>query len=128
MVVGSGRRDMVGCFFGEDLSEVGIFRRERDFRFCLFGGDGEFHCCSKLSNKQGVQEETFAIALENSVDLAIVQRVLEVLVLHIMVKVIIEARVIDSVYVDVAMGSGKGFLEKGIMSLDICSVGGIKVL
>ena len=38
----------------------------------LFSGDSEFSCCSELGNKQGVQEKSFAIAIEDSVDLLIV--------------------------------------------------------
>ena len=118
---------MVGCFLGEDLGKAGIFRQERDFRLCLFCGDGEFHCHCELGNKWGVWEEAFAIATEDPVDLAVVQGMLEILVLHVMIKVIIELRVIDSVYVDMAMDSGKGFSKEGVVPLDISGVGGVEV-
>ena len=52
---------------------------------------------------------------------------LEVLILHIMVKVVIEVRVIDNVYIYMSMGPGKEFSE-GVMPLDICGMGRIKVL
>ena len=48
----------------------------------------------------------FAVSTENPVDLAIVQGVLEVLVLGVMVKVIIELGIVDGVYIDMVMGSG----------------------
>ena len=48
---------------------------------------------------------------------------LEVLILHVIVKVVIEAGIIDSVHVDVTVGSGMQFLKKGVMSLGVCSVG-----
>ena len=72
MVIGPGRGDKVSSFFREDLGKVGVFRQERDFRFCIFCGDSEFHCHSELGNEQGVQEEALAIASEDPVDLAIV--------------------------------------------------------
>ena len=72
MVVGSGRGDVVGSFFGEDLGEVGIFQWEQDFGFCLFSGDGEFRCHSEFSNERGVREESFTITAKDSVDLVIV--------------------------------------------------------
>ena len=69
----------------------------------------------------------FAISLQNPIDEAIVQGVLEVLVLCVVVKVFIESRVIDSVYVDVLMSLREGFSKEGVMSLSISSVGGVKV-
>ena len=45
-----------------------------------------------------------------------------------MIQVIIELRVIDSVYVDMAMGLGKRFPKKGIVSLGVGSMGGVKIL
>ena len=77
--------NVVNGFLGEDLSEVCIFRRKQDFRFCFLGGDGEFCCHCKSGNKWGVREKAFVITSEDSVDQAIVQGVLEVLVLHVMV-------------------------------------------
>ena len=73
MVVWSGQGNVVSCFFGEDLSEIVIFQQERDFGFHLFSGDGEFGCHCEFSNKRGIWEEVFAIALEDSIDLAIIQ-------------------------------------------------------
>ena len=61
----------------------------------------------------------FAIATEDSVDLVIIQRMLEVLVFCVMVKVVIEWRVIDSVHVDMMVGSRKGFPKEGVMLLDV---------
>ena len=52
---------------------------------------------------------------------------LEVLILCVMVEVIVEAGVIDSVYVEVSVGAGKGFLE-GVVLLCINSMDGIEVL
>ena len=60
--------------------------------------------------------------MKDPIDLAIVQRVLEVLILHIMVKVVIEVGVIDGVYVDMVMDMGPGFLEERVVPLDISSV------
>ena len=57
----------------------------------------------------------------------IVQGVLEVLVLHIMVEVVVEAGVIDCVNVDMAVGAGKGF-SKGVVPLGIGSMGRVKIL
>ena len=70
----------------------------------------------------------FAITSEDSIDLAIVQRVLKVLILCIVVKVVIEPRVIDSVYVDMVVGAGKGFPEEGIVPLGVGSMGRVKIL
>ena len=67
------------------MSEVGIFQQERDFRFHLLSGDGKFSHCHEFGDKQGVQEESFAIATKNPVDLVIVQGVLEVLIFCVMV-------------------------------------------
>ena len=53
---------------------------------------------------------------------------LEVLVLHVVVKVIIEVGVIDSIYINMAMGSGKGFSEEGVVPLGISGVGGVEIL
>ena len=128
MVVGSGRGNVVSSFFREDLSEVGVFRRERDFGFCLFSGDSKFRCHSKLGDERGVWKEAFAIASEDPVDLAIVQRVLEVLILRVVVQVVVETRVVDGVYVYVAVGAGKGFSEERVVSLSVGGVGGVKIL
>ena len=57
----------------------------------------------------------------------IVQGVLEVLILHVVIQVVVESRVIDSVYVDMSMDVGDGFSE-GAMSLDVGGVGGVKIL
>ena len=70
----------------------------------------------------------FAITVEDPVDLVIVQRVLEVLILHVMVKVVIEVGIIDSIYVDMAVGSGKWFPEEGVMPLGVGGVGRVKIL
>ena len=123
MVIGSGEGYMVGCFLGEDLGEVGIFRRERDFGFRLFGGNGELRCHSEFGDEWGGWEEAFAIAAKDSVDLAIVQRMLEILVLHIMVEV-----VIDGVYVDMVAGARKGFSKERVVSLGISGMGRVKIL
>ena len=69
-----------------------------------------------------------AIASEDPVDLVIVQRMLEVLVLRVMVQVVIETRVVDSVYVDMSVGSGKRFSEKGVVPLGIGGMGRVKIL
>ena len=66
--------------------------------------------------------------MKDPVDLAIVQGVLEVLILHVMVEVVIEARIVDSVYIDVAVGSGEWFSEERVVPLDIGSVGRVKIL
>ena len=60
--------------------------------------------------------------------LAIVQGMLEVLVLHVVVEVVIEIRVVDSVDVDMSVHVRKGFSKEGIMSLGVGSVGGVKIL
>ena len=103
MIIGLRWGNVVGSFLREDLSEVCVFGWERDFRFCLFGDNGKFGCHGKFGNKWGVWEEAFTITSEDSVDLAIVQGVLEVLVLHVVVEVVIKMGVIDGVYIDVAM-------------------------
>ena len=126
MVIGSGRGDVVSCFFGEDLGEVSVFGWERDFGFRFLGGDGEFYFHCEFGNEQGVREEAYTIATEDPVDLVIVQEVLEVLALHVVVKIVIKSRVIDSIYVDMAMGLGKGFSKEGVMPLGICSMAGVK--
>ena len=66
--------------------------------------------------------------MEDSIDLAIVQRVLEVLILCVVVQVVIEMGIIDSVYVDVAVSAREGFLEEGVVPLGISGMGGVKVL
>ena len=50
------------------------------------------------------------------------------MVLRVVVEVVIKARVIDSVYVDVAVGSRKRFSKEGIVPLSIGSVGGVEIL
>ena len=65
--------------------------------------------------------------MEDSVDLVIIQRVLEVLVLHVMVKVVVEMGIVDSIYVDVSVGARKGLLKEGVMPLGVSSMGGVKV-
>ena len=70
----------------------------------------------------------FAITTKDPVDLMIVQGVLEVLILRVVVEVVIKAGIIDSVYVDMVMSAWEGLPEKGIISLGISSMGGIKVL
>ena len=127
MVIGSGRGDVVCCFFGEDLSKVGVFRREGDLGFHPFGGDSEFRCHGEFGNEWGVWEESFAIASEDSVYLAIIQGVLEVLILCVVVEVVIEVGIIDGIYVDMAMGARKGFSKERVVSLGICGVGGIEI-
>ena len=109
------------------MSEVGVFQWEGDFGFCLFSGDSEFchHC--EFGNEQRVWKESFAVTSKDSIDLVIVQGVLEVLVLHVVVEVVIELGVVDSVYVDMVVGMEKGFPEKGIMSLGVYSMGGVKI-
>ena len=85
MVIRSGRENMVGCFFREDLGKVGIFQWERDFRFCFLGGNSECSCHSELGNNWGVWEKAFTVISKDPVDKMVVQRMLEVLVLHVMV-------------------------------------------
>ena len=70
----------------------------------------------------------FTIALKDPINEAVVQGVLEVLVLHVMVQVIIEARIIDSVYVDMAMSSWKRFLKEGVMPLGVCGMSRVEIL
>ena len=60
--------------------------------------------------------------------MAIIQGVLEVLVLRVVVQIIIEMGVVDSVYVDMAMGAGKRFPKERVMPLGIGGVGGIEIL
>ena len=48
---------------------------------------------------------------------------LEVLFLHFLVKVVIETRVVDGVYIYMLMGLWEGLLEEGVMLLDVSSVG-----
>ena len=55
----------------------------------------------------------------------IVQRVLEVLVLHVVVEVVVKPRIVDGVHIDMFVGVGKGFSEEGIMLLGVDSIGGI---
>ena len=73
-------------------------------------------------------EEMFAITSEDPIDLAIVQGVLEVLVLCVVVKVIIKVGVVDSVYVHMSVGARKGFSEERVVPLGISGVGGVKIL
>ena len=112
MIIWLGRENVVGRFFREDLSKVGIFQWEGDFGFRFFCSNGEFYCYSEFGNERGVWEEMFAIISEDSVDLVIIQGVLEVLVLHVVIQVVIELRIIDGVYVDVSVGMRKGFQKK----------------
>ena len=53
---------------------------------------------------------------------------LEVLVLRVVVKVVVEMGVVDSVYVDMAMSSGEGFSEERIVLLGIGSMGRVEIL
>ena len=64
----------------------------------------------------------------DSVDLAIVQGMLEVLVLCVVVKVVIEVGIVDSVYIDMAVGSREEFLEEGVVLLSICGIDWVEVL
>ena len=61
----------------------------------------------------------FAISWEDLVDLSIVQRVLEILILYVIVEVVIELRVIDGVYINMVMDSGKRFFKEGVMLLGV---------
>ena len=101
------------------MDKVSILQWERSFRFRLFCGNGKFCHCSTFGNEWRVQKEVFAIAVEDSVDLVIIQGMLEVLVHCVMVKVVIELRVIDSVHVDMMVGSEKRFPKEGVMLLDV---------
>ena len=65
--------------------------------------------------------------MKNPVDLAIVQRVLEVLTLRVVVKVVIEMGVRDGVYIDVLMSAGEGFSEERIVPLGISSMGRVEI-
>ena len=47
---------------------------------------------------------------------------LEVLFFCIVVQVVIEPGIIDSIYVDVSVGMGKGFLEEGVVLLGVSGV------
>ena len=58
----------------------------------------------------------------------IVQGVLEVLVLHVVVEVVIEVGVVDSVYVHMSVGARKGFSKERVMPLGISGMGRVKVL
>ena len=127
MIMRMGRGNMVSYFFGEDLSIVSILGWERDLGFHLFSGNGKLCCHSEFGNGISIWEELFAITSNDLVD-EVVQRMLEVLVLHVMVQVVVKLGVIDSVYIDVSVGSGKGFLEERVMSLSISGMGGVKVL
>ena len=91
---------------------VSILQQEGDFGFCLLSSDSKFGCYCEFGNNGRVWKESFAVALEDSVNEVIIQEMLEVLVLHVIVKVVIEARVIDSVYVYMLMGSRRGFWKK----------------
>ena len=115
--------NMVSCFLREDLGEVGIFQQEGDFRFCLLSGNNKFHCCCEFCNEWRVWKEPFAIALKDPVDLLIVQGMLEVLLLCVVIKVVVEMRVVDSVYVHMSMGLWKGLSEEGVMPLGISGMG-----
>ena len=66
--------------------------------------------------------------MKNPVDLAVVQGVLEVLVLSVIVEIVIESGVVDGIYVDMSVGVGKGSLEEQVMSPDISSMGRVKFL
>ena len=50
MVVRIRWGNIVGYFFREDLSIVGIFCQEEDFRFHLFCGDGKLSGCGELGD------------------------------------------------------------------------------
>ena len=66
--------------------------------------------------------------MKDPIDLAIIQGVLEVLTLHVMVKVVIEVGIIDSIYVDMAVGSGKWFGKERIVPFGVGCVGRVKIL
>ena len=65
----------------------------------------------------------FAITPKNSVNEVIVQRMLEVLFLHVMVYIVIEVGVVDGVYVDVLVGSREGSPEEGVVLLSVYGMG-----
>ena len=109
------------------MGEVSIFPWERNFGFHLFSGDGKFCYCCEFGDEQRVWEEAFTITLEDPVALSVIQGVLEVLFFHVMVEVVIETGVIDSVYIDMTMGSRKGFLEEGVVSFGVGSMDRIEV-
>ena len=119
---------MVSSFLGEDLSEVCIFQWKGDFWFCPFCGNGELSCCDELGNERGVWQELFAIFVKDSIDLTIVQGMLEVLVLCVMVEVVIELGVIDGIHIYMFVDMGKRFLEEGIMLLGISGMGRVEIL
>ena len=53
---------------------------------------------------------------------------LEVLILHIVVKVVIEMGVVDGVYVDMAMDMRQGFSEERVIPLGISGMGRVEIL
>ena len=67
------------------------------------------------------------IALEDSVDKAVVQGVLEILVLYVMVKVVIETGIVDSVYVDMSMSLREGLSEEKVMPLSVHGMSRVKI-
>ena len=52
---------------------------------------------------------------------------LKVLVLCVVVQVVIKMRVIDGIHINMVVGSGKGSPKEGVVLLDICSMGGVKI-
>ena len=72
-------------------------------------------------------EKVFIVILKDPVDEAIVQRVLEVLILCIMIQIVVKMRVIDSIYVDMLVIMGKRFLKGRVMPLYISSINRVKV-
>ena len=60
--------------------------------------------------------------------MAIVQGVLEVLVLRVVVEIAIEVGVVDGIYIHMSVGARKGFSKERVMPLGVSGMGGVKVL
>ena len=65
--------------------------------------------------------------MKDSIDLVIIQGVLKVLVLRVVVKVFVESRAIDSVYIDMLMDLRKRFSKEGVVSLGISGMSRVKI-
>ena len=52
---------------------------------------------------------------------------LEVLILHVMVEVVVEVEIIDSIYVDMAVGSGERFPKERVVPLGVGGMGRVYV-
>ena len=126
MVIGPGRRDMVGGFFGEDWGIVGKFGGKGLFRFCLFGGSSKFSGSSDfgyLFFQRGTSVEEIGSTSDDSVKGSVCVCASQELGFFLPSVVLEESGISDRIDMDMLRRSIGGFLEMGVMVGGVSGVG-----